>query len=95
MDLEEVRAALAERFGEQRANHIAAMIMPMIISDFYKMLKAAKPNLPVKEQYYLDDNTSMIELTGYGPLPGRDPKIATVSIDRILIWTNPYLHADD
>ncbi len=93
MDLEEVRQKLAERMGEQRANHIAVMIMPMIISDFKEMLVKAKPNTPVKEEYYLDDNTCVIELSGYGVGEGADPitRFARVCVDHIEIWRNEQL----
>ena len=94
MDLEEVRQKIAERYGEKRANHIATLLMPMIISDFYKMLRDAKPNLPVKEEYHLDDNSSVIEMMGYGVKPGEEPKVARVSIDHILIWQNKHLNED-
>ena len=88
MDLEEIKTKIAERYGEKKASHIITMIMPMILADFYKMLQAAKPNLPVKEEYYLDDNSSVIELMGYGCLPGKEPKVITIGIDHIRIWTN-------
>ncbi len=93
MDLEEVREKLAERIGEERANHIAVMIMPMIIADFKKMLIAAKPNFPVKEEYYLDDNSSVIEMYGYGVGEGADPlsRFARMCIDHLEIWRNPDL----
>ncbi len=93
MDLEEVREKLADRIGEERANHITVMIMPMIIADFKKMLKAAKPNIPVKEEYYLDDNSSVIEMFGYGVGEGADPltKFAKMCFDHIEIWKNPEL----
>ncbi len=92
MDMEAIRDALAERFGQKRANHIATMLMPMIQADFYKMLKAAKPNTPVKEEYHIDDNTSVIEMQGYGCKPGAEPKVARVSIDHIQIWVNEHVH---
>ncbi len=83
MDLEAVREKLAIRYGEKRANHIVVMIMPMIIADFYKMLKAAKPNLPVKEEYHLDDDSGVIEMFGYGVVPGEEPKVMRMCMDHI------------
>ena len=88
MDLEAVRIKIAERYGEKRASYITTLLMPMILSDFYKMLKDAKPKLPVKEEYHLDDNSSIIELMGYGCKPGEEPRVERVSIDHILIWQN-------
>ena len=95
MDLEEVRIKIAERYGDARASHITTLLMPMILSDFYKMLTSAKPNLPIKEEYHLDDNSSVIELMGYGVRPGQTPKVASVSIDHILIWRNQHLHDEE
>ena len=95
MDLEAVRQKIAERYGDKRASYITTLLMPMILADFYKMLTAAKPNLPVKEEYHLDDNSSLIELLGYGVKPGQEPKVASVSIDHILIWRNEHLHDNE
>ncbi len=88
MDLEEVRVALTERIGEQKANHIVTMIMPMVIAAINKMLKAAKPTLPVKEEYHIDDNTSVIEMFGFGCREDETPRVERVCMDRIEIWKN-------
>ena|GEM_PF-5449250 len=94
MDLEAVREKMALRIGEQKANHIVTMIMPMIISDFYKLLTKAKPNNPVKEEYRIENNTITIEVYGYGVKPGESPQIARVCMDRLELWKNENLNRE-
>ena len=58
--LEECKKA----YGEAEGFRIYTTILPGILGDFQKMLRAAKPDTEVSEEYKIDDGSRSVRLTG-------------------------------
>ncbi len=62
--MQKLEFEIGDIVGKTELSHYRITILPQILADFYKMLKAGPLNKVIKEQYRMENGKMEIELSG-------------------------------
>ncbi len=76
--MKQLEDRISARVNGHELVHYKTVILPRIVADFYKQLSAAGVNIPVNEEYCMEDGSMVIVLKGIKDNAG---KCRIVSVD--------------